>query len=45
MAGRVCAIVGVSINALLFVGMIVWIVIYVVIMGMAFSSIPWAEGF
>lgn len=40
-AGRVCAIIGTSLSALYFV---FWIV-YFVILGAAFSMIPWASNF
>lgn len=38
-AGKICAIVGLCLSALYFV----FIIIYIVILGAAFSAIPWAN--
>ncbi|MFL5765520.1 MAG: CCC motif membrane protein [Bacteroidia bacterium] len=40
-AGRVCAIIGMIINSLCLVGMIVYIIVFISIMGAAFGSMPW----
>jgi hypothetical protein len=39
-AGRVCAIIGMILNSLCFVGMIVYIIVVISIMGAAFGSMP-----
>jgi len=38
-AGKVCAIVGVSLSSIY----VVYFIIYIVILGTAFSTMPWAE--
>ncbi|MGZ4034865.1 MAG: CCC motif membrane protein [Bacteroidia bacterium] len=40
-AGRVCAIIGMIINSLCLVAMIIYIIVFVSIMGAAFQSFPW----
>ena len=40
-AGRVCAIIGIIMNSLCLVGMIIYIIVFVSIMGAAFHNFPW----
>ena len=40
-AGRICAIIGMIINSLCLVGMIVYIIVIVSIVGSSFQSFPW----